>query len=544
MKMDQEQEQEALHAIQKNLESTFGGFPVRFSRIPFSKQAESEASSSSSNPEEEDFIRRMEDFHLKPKELRNYLDRYVIQQAEAKKVLSVAICDHYNHVRDCLRHPEKVDQLYLKQNVLVLGPTGVGKTYLIRNIARRIGVPFVKADATKFSETGYVGGDVEDLVRDLVKAANGNVALAQYGIIYIDEIDKIASVPSSGKDVSGRGVQVNLLKLMEETDVNLVTPTDMLGQVQTLMAMQRGEKRRKTTINTRHILFIFSGAFDALPEIIQRRLGQGAIGFRADSDSFKASSEASSGKDAAFYLHQVQTQDFIQFGFEPEFVGRIPVRVACDPLNQEDLLRILTDAECSILQQAKADFEGYDIHMDITREAMEKIAAQAEAEKTGARGLMTIFERILRNFKFELPSSGIHSFEVTTDTVDHPERALKELLLANQSLHQEEHLAAIHAYEHAFFQENHLRILFSEDGIEELIRQSVLTDQPIPKLCASLFQDCVYGLKMIAQEEGCECVTLDRAFVQNPSEAISERVRKNFQSPSRESTNDACMRKE
>lgn len=173
-------------------------------------------------------LKKIKAFSFKPKEIKDYLDRYVIRQDEAKKVLSVAICDHYNYVRRCIENTEVAQQEYNKQNILLLGPTGVGKTYLMRTIAKLIGVPFVKADATKFTETGYAGGDVEDLVRDLVKTANGNIALAQYGIIYLDEIDKIASANAGvhGRDVSGRGVQVNLLKLMEDAEVSLYSPMD------------------------------------------------------------------------------------------------------------------------------------------------------------------------------------------------------------------------------------------------------------------------------------------------------------------------------
>src|SRR6202451_651098 len=188
-------------------------------------------------------------FNSTPKQIKAHLDRFVIRQDEAKKTLSIAVCDHYNHVNRLYRlekeDPEAARRIeYIKGNVLLLGPTGVGKTYLVKHIAELIGVPFVKADATKFSETGYVGGDVEDLVRGLVQKADGNVELAQYGIIYIDEIDKIAtSTNISGRDVSGRGVQTNLLKLMEETEVPARSPNDISGQIQAMMdTSQRGKK--------------------------------------------------------------------------------------------------------------------------------------------------------------------------------------------------------------------------------------------------------------------------------------------------------------
>src|SRR5947209_10213999 len=221
------------------------------------------------------------EFNYKPRDVKAYLDRFVIKQEEAKKVLSVALCDHYHHVR--LARDGKEQPNYAKQNIILIGPTGVGKTYLIRSIADLIGVPFVKADATKFSETGYVGGDVEDLVRDLVRHADGDVARAQYGIIYIDEIDKIAAAPNaSARDVSGRGVQTNLLKLMEETEVPARAPHDIAGQIQAMMEMTEGRGRKQpATSNTKHILFVGSGAFGGLEKSIQRLLREATIRFDA-----------------------------------------------------------------------------------------------------------------------------------------------------------------------------------------------------------------------------------------------------------------------
>src|SRR3954462_1006830 len=248
------------------------------------------------------------EFDRKPRDVKAYLDRFVIKQDEAKKVLSVALCDHYHHVRIALEGIEQPN--YAKQNVILLGPTGVGKTYLIRSIADLIQVPFVKADATKFSETGYVGGDVEDLVRDLVRRANGEIKRAQYGIIYIDEIDKIAAAPNlSGRDVSGRGVQTNLLKLMEETDVPARAPNDIAGQLQAMMDVNNRGKKQPSTINTRHILFVVSGAFGGLEKIVRKRIRDAHIGFAA-------SSQAPLIEDRM--LQHAETRDFIDFGFEPE----------------------------------------------------------------------------------------------------------------------------------------------------------------------------------------------------------------------------------
>src|SRR5574339_272000 len=220
-------------------------------------------------------------FDYKPRDVKAHLDRFVIKQDEAKKVLSVALCDHYHHVRMALDGKESPN--YAKQNIILVGPTGVGKTFLIRKAADLIGVPFVRADATKFSETGYVGADVEDMVRDLLRLADGDVTRGQYGIIYIDEIDKVAAASNmTGRDVSGRGVQTNLLKLMEETDVPARAPNDMAGQMQAMMDfMQPNRKKQPSVINTKHILFVVSGAFSGLEKIVQKRLREAAIGFSA-----------------------------------------------------------------------------------------------------------------------------------------------------------------------------------------------------------------------------------------------------------------------
>src|SRR6476659_11069859 len=265
------------------MKSNFGD-RVAFTTLTQPDAVETETDEKSSPEEAKDF-----EFHFLPRDIKAHLDRFVIKQDEAKKVLSIAVCDHYNHV-NYQRRLEKEDAKradeteYAKQNVILVGPTGVGKTYLIKHIAELVKVPFVKADATKFSETGYVGGDVEDLVRELVQKADGDVALAQFGIIYIDEVDKLASVSNMvGRDVSGRGVQTTLLKLMEETEVPLRSANDLQGQLQAAFEFQKRGKAKRETISTRHILFVVSGAFERLKTQVSKRLAQGQIGFSAES---------------------------------------------------------------------------------------------------------------------------------------------------------------------------------------------------------------------------------------------------------------------
>ncbi|MDR1232875.1 MAG: AAA family ATPase [Puniceicoccales bacterium] len=391
--------------------------------FPAGNAEEKEANGGNAKEKEfAEFIKKIKSFNMKPREIRDFLDRFVIKQSEAKKVLSVAICDHYNHVRKCLLDEESSQVEYNKQNVLLLGPTGVGKTYLIKNIAKLIGVPFVKVDATKFSETGYVGSDVDDMIRDLIKAANGNVKLAQYGIVFIDEIDKIAiSSNFEGRDVSGRGVQINLLKLMEESEVSAYGQTDMISQLRVAMSFAGGSVEQKQSINTKHILFIASGAFDRLVDIVKTRVGNKSIGF-----GFKLSPN---DQDEAYeFLKKVSTADFIKYGFEPEFIGRLPVRVACEALKADDLKNILVSSEGSILKQYVEDFAGYKIKFNVDDDALTEIAKLAADEKTGARGLLTILEKLLRDSKFELPSTEIKAIKVTKNFVADPAKALSNLM--------------------------------------------------------------------------------------------------------------------
>lgn len=340
-------------------------------------------------------------FRLKPRDIKEHLDRFVIRQDEAKKVLAVALCDHFQHVR--LTQEGDPAPHYVKQNVLLLGPTGVGKTHLIRSAAELIGVPFIKADATKFSETGYVGGDVEELIRDLIRKSNGDVERASHGIVYLDEIDKIAGREAGTRDVSGRGVQTNLLKLMEDSDVPAMSPNETPPP-----GMPRP---REHTINTRHILFIVSGAFAGLEDVVRRRLGA-----------------AASARSAAELVAGATTADFIEYGFEPEFIGRLPVRVSCRALSADDLYHVMRDSESSLIRQYERAFRAYGIEASFRADGLRRIAELAAAENTGARGLMTVCERALREFKFALPSTRIRRLVIDAALVADPAGTLARLV--------------------------------------------------------------------------------------------------------------------
>jgi len=361
------------------------------------------------------------DFDIKPEELIAYLNTFIIKQDKAKEILATKICTHYNRIKYYLsRGKEPTGLGSVKNNIILIGPTGVGKTYMVRLIAERIGVPFVKADATKFSETGYVGGDVEDLVRELVVEADGDVERAQYGIIYIDEIDKIASSGNIiGPDVSRTGVQRGLLKLMEETEVELKPSNDPLSQWEAIEQWRRTGKKQKRTINTRHILFIVSGAFNGLEEIIRRRLKKEGIGF---------TQEVKSKEERCEYLKHVTPEDLIEYGFESEFVGRLPVIAVLEPLGIEDLYSILKNPNNPLIVNKKRDFRAYGIEVVFEDAALWRIAELAYAQKTGARGLVSVLENVLLKFERKLPSTNIRHLLVTKELVDNPEAELERLL--------------------------------------------------------------------------------------------------------------------
>ena len=362
-------------------------------------------------------------FDLKPEELEAFLNDYIIRQDDAKEILATKICTHFNRIKftEMTKGRNRYEGVgHIKNNILMIGPTGVGKTYLIKLIAKKIGVSFVKGDATKFSETGYVGGDVEDLVRDLVYEANGDIELAQYGIIYVDEIDKIASSNNLiGPDVSRMGVQRALLKPMEETEVDLKVPHDPISQLEAIEHYRKTGKREKRTINTKNILFIMSGAFNGLEEFIKKRLNQEGIGFGA---------EVRSKDERAEYLKQVKAEDLITFGFESEFIGRLPVTTVFEKLEVDDLYAILKNPSNPVILGKKKDFKSYGIDIQFEDEALYELAVKAYEEKTGARGLVSAVEKVLIKFEKRLPSTDIRKFVVTRAVVENPQRELERLL--------------------------------------------------------------------------------------------------------------------
>ena len=510
------------------MKSNFGD-AVSFSTSPFNmNDGDPAPTADGEEPDdelEEDHGDSIYDFNYRPKDIKAHLDRYVIRQDEAKKALSIAVCDHYNHakmLRDLEREdPEAAAEIeFSKQNVLIVGPTGVGKTYLVKHIAEMIGVPFIKADATKFSETGYVGGDVDDLVRELVKRADGDVKLAEHGIIYIDEIDKLATRGNMmGRDVSGRGVQTALLKLMEETEVAVRNPMDIQSQMQALFDMRSGKAPTRDSVSTRHILFIVSGAFSGLQEIIGRRVSNNAIGFET-AESGRVSDDE--------LFRQSSTQDFIEYGFEAEFVGRLPVRVVCQPLAADDLFDIMQRSEGSLIRQYEREFKAYGIEAKFDPSALHKIAALAEGEKTGARGLMTVCEALLRDFKFELAGTNLTELTIDDELIDKPEDVLKRCIAASWKPNREKLIADVKAFAEAFASRYNVRLKFDDDAIEKLGALSQEKNLKAQMLCEQLFKDYQFGLKLIQKNTGCNEFTMPARAVENPDSYLSDLVVRSY----------------
>ncbi|MDD9951773.1 MAG: AAA family ATPase [Zetaproteobacteria bacterium] len=464
-------------------------------------------------------------FEMTPRQLKAHLDRYVIGQDEAKKAIAIAVCDHYAHVRAKVDQPaaEGYFANYSKQNILVLGPTGVGKTYMIKEIARLMGVPFVKADATRFSETGYMGANVDDLIRDLVQQADGDIALAECGIIYLDEADKLANrVSAQQKDVSGRGVQLGLLKLMEDTSVDLRAGNDPSSQMQAFLDMQQKGKLEKQVVQTKHILFIVSGAFTGLEKMVERRMHHATIGFDRGSLS-----SAQPSAHTANLLHHVRTEDLIQYGFEPEFVGRLPVKVACDPLSVDALFEILKKSEGSILHQYRYSFRMMGTELEMSDDALYEIAKMAEKEQVGARSLMTILEGIFRDFKFELPSLKVPKLEVDVHTVREPQQALQRLLKAYESV-DPDLIAAIETFERSFFDQHGIKIILDADCRQRIVDRAAHKKEGVIQLCTELFETYEHGLKLVQLNTGKTTFYIPESLVDSPKETLEQIVMRSY----------------
>ncbi len=514
------------------------------------------------------------EFNFKPTELEAYLDEYIVGQKEAKAIIATKICTHFHKIRNFLfRYGGEDKTEFIKNNIFIIGPTGVGKTYMIKLIAKKIGVPFVKGDATKFSETGYVGGDIEDLIRDLYWESNGDLEKAQFGIVFLDEIDKIASPGETiGPDISRTGVQRALLKPLEETEVEIKIPHENYNLFE-FSEMQRKHKRKKLTLNTKYVLFIVSGAFQGLEDIIKKRMKKQGLGFI---------SEIESKKEAKInYLKFVTPEDLVNYGFEREFVGRFPVIAVFEPLRKGDLYEILANPNDPIVINKKRDFKVYNIDLAFTEDALRGIAEIAYEESTGARALGRILERILIPYERTLPSLPLNFLGVTKEIVEDPygvlsamtespynprwkenylraledeKKRLERYLTNRKKLFQEDKFKItpkrfemifklykekdielnqaveeilsiwkqIKSYESAFERKNFIKIAFTDDAVDDILEVAINKNWGVFTYCEKIMSKLEYSLNYLKDMQEKETIYINSLAFKNPERFIKE----------------------
>ncbi len=446
----------------------------------------------------------LDDFHLQPREMVEYLNHYVVDQPEAVSILATKICTHFNRIK-LLRVNTPVGMV--KSNIMMIGPTGVGKTFIIKLIADKLKVPFVKGDATKFSETGYVGGDVDDLVRELVKQADGDLERASHGIIYIDEIDKIASTVKMGvRDVSGSGVQRNLLKLMEETEVNLKPAHDFAAQMEAVIQTQRTGKAPHKTINTRNILFVVSGAFQGLTDIIRKRLSKQPMGFQRDLLPTDLKEEE--------YLRRATADDFIEYGFESEFIGRLPITAVLNHLDEASLYKILKNPEAAVIRGKEIDFAAYEIELEFEDEALQEIARRAAEANTGARSLTRIIESTLIPYEERLPGAGLPRLTVDARMVEDPVGQLLNRLVEGGIAH----------FARRFEADYGIVLEFDDSARDYLAEINARDGISVPLLLEGMLKDFAYGLKLMNRSRQ----TISGDILKNPRDWMDRLIKESY----------------
>ncbi|NTW22270.1 AAA domain-containing protein [Candidatus Falkowbacteria bacterium] len=473
-----------------------------------SKREKDESGEAVGKRADSDFIAN---FTMRPAELISQLEKKVIGQEQALRILATKICGHYNAVRSRLAkgsNPmDDVDRI--KSNILLVGPTGSGKSFLLKLIAKIVGVPFVKVDATKFTEAGYVGGDVEDIIRDLarktkLKDGQTDVALAQFGIVFIDEVDKIASSNGSiGPDVSRRGVQQALLTLIEDAEVSLKEKPDVEQIVRAYKLASEGKEIPPQTISTKNILFVFAGAFPGLEEIVGKRLTQKQLGFGAEIR------RKSDNKDL---LRKTTNEDLKSFGMEPELLGRVPVRVMLDELTEEQLFTILRNPEAPIIMHFSEVMESYGVDVDFEDGVLRHIAKLAVSEGTGARGLLAAFEATIGVYETHLSETPVTKLTFTLPMIDGTIEPLEFINALNDGYAErqeealrlvaadKEHQASIDGYVDYVKTKHALSLQFDADARNKISILALDAKQTDCDVCVRIFGECEAAFTLLANK--------------------------------------------